>query len=68
MKRRTKSSLLWGVVGALTFLVLAQGYLIGVGPLPTSYLGMVVIGITIGGTVGVMSYLTEPWLAAKGRT
>jgi len=68
VKRRTKSSLLWGVVGALTFLVLAQGYRIGVGPLPAGYLGMVGIGLTIGGTVGTVSYLTEPWLAAKGRT
>ena len=68
MKRRTKSSLLWGIVGALTFLVLAQGYLIGIGSLPTGYLGMVTIGVTIGGTVGAVSYLTEPWLAAKGRT
>jgi len=68
VKRRTKSSLLWGAVGALTFLVLAQGYLIGVGSLPTSYLGVVVIGVTVGGTVGTVSYLTEPWLAAKGRT
>ena len=68
MRRRTKSSLLWGAVGALTFLVLAQGYRLGVGPLPTGYLGMIVLGLTIGGTVGTVSYLTEPWLAAKGRT
>ena len=68
MRRRTKSSLLWGTIGALTFLVLAQGYLIGVGSLPTSYIGMVVIGVMIGGTVGTVSYLAEPWLAAKGRT
>ena len=68
MRRRTKSSLLWGAVGALTFLVLAQGYRLGVGPLPTGLLGMVAIGLTIGGTVGTVSYLTEPWLAAKGRT
>ena len=26
MDRRTKGALLWGVVGALAFLVLAQGY------------------------------------------
>jgi len=68
VRRRTKSSLLWGAIGALTFLVLAQGYLIGVGLLPTSYVGIVVIGVTIGGTVGTVSYLAEPWLAAKGRT
>ena len=68
MRRRTKSSLLWGAIGALTFLVLAQGYRLGVGPLPTGSFGMVVIGAGIGGTVGTVSYLTEPWLAAKGRT
>ena len=32
MTPRTKSSVLWGVVGALSFLVLAQGYrLFGIG-------------------------------------
>jgi len=68
VRRRTKSSLLWGVVGALTFVVLAQGYLIGIGSLPTSYVGMVGLGAIIGGVVGTVSYLTEPWLATKGRT
>lgn len=68
MNRRTKSSLLWGTIGALIFGVLVQGYLIGVGSLPTGYVGMVTLGVVIGGIVGTVSYLTEPWLATKGRT
>ena len=39
MDARTKGSLLWGLVGALAFLVLAQGYLLvaerGIGFVPT---------------------------------
>lgn len=51
----------------MTFLVLAQGYLIAVGPLPTSYGGMVTIGLLVGIITGAVSYLTEPRLVSKGR-
>jgi hypothetical protein len=63
-----KSSLLWGVVGTLTFLVGAQGYRLLVGALPTGYVGMIAIGLVVGVTVGTVSYVAEPRLAAKGRT
>jgi len=52
----------------MLFVVLAQGYLIVVGPLSTSYLGMLSIGLLVGVTVGAVSYVAEPRLAAKGRT
>ncbi len=52
----------------MLFVVLAQGYLILVGPLPTSYVGMLSIGLLVGVTVGTVSYFTEPWLVTKGRT
>ncbi|MFW6320433.1 MAG: hypothetical protein ACOC0Z_01175 [Halohasta sp.] len=68
MNRRAKSSLLWGVAGALLFVVLAQGYLLAVDSLPTGYPGMLGIGVAVGGIVGTVSYLAEPWLASKGRT
>jgi len=68
VKRQTKSSLLWGVIGGMLFVVLAQGYLILVGPLPTSYVGMLSIGLLVGVTVGTVSYVLEPRLTAKGRT
>ena len=52
----------------MLFVVLAQGYLIVVHSLPTSYVGMLSIGLFVGVTVGLISYFTEPYLAAKGRT
>jgi len=52
----------------MLFVVLAQGYLIVVGPLPTSYVGMLSIGLLVGVIVGVVSYFTEPLVATKGRT
>jgi hypothetical protein len=55
-------------VGALTFLVCAQGYRLLIGPLPTGYLGMITIALLVGTTAGMVSYVTEPRLAAKGRT
>ncbi|WP_265472925.1 hypothetical protein [Halohasta litchfieldiae] len=60
--------MLWGTVGMLTFLVCVQGYRLLIGSLPTGYLGMIVIGLLVGTTAGMMSYFAEPRLAAKGRT
>ena len=68
MRRQLKSSLLWGAVGALAFLVLAQGYRLLLGSLPTGYIGMLTIGLLVGAVAGTMSYVVEPRLAAKGRT
>ena len=67
MNRRTKSSLLWGVVGAMSFIVLAQGYLLLVGALPVGWVGMAVIGLLIAVVVATVSYTVEPRLAAAGR-
>ena len=67
MNRRTKSSLLWGVVGAMSFVVLAQGYLLLVGALPVGWVGMAVIGLLIAVVVATVSYTVEPRLAAVGR-
>ena len=67
MNRRTKSSLLWGVVGAMSFVVLAQGYLLLVGALPVGWVGMAVIGLLIAVVVATVSYMVEPRLAAAGR-
>ena len=52
MDERTRASLLWGVISALAFLVLAQGYRLfedlGVG-LPT-LLGVAVVVFAVGAT------------------
>ncbi|WP_049986526.1 hypothetical protein [Halobellus rufus] len=65
---RTRSALLWGLVGALTFLVLVQGYRLLVEPLGVGlpFAGGVAVGIGV--AVGGISYVAEPRLAAKGRT
>lgn len=58
---RRRSATLWGLVGALSFLVLAQGYRLvtgeGVGPLETLAVALVVFA----GTTG-LSYALEPRL------
>ena len=68
MTPRTKSSILWGLVGALTFLVLVQGYqlvverlTVGVGPLAGVALG-------VGALAAAGAYVAEPRLRANERT
>ncbi len=60
-----RSSLLWGVVGALAFLVLAQGYVIAVGRLPLGFFGRIGVALVIGVVVAVVSHATP---TTKGRT
>jgi len=67
VNRRTKSSLLWGIVGGMTFVVLAQGYLILFGSLPIGWVGLAAIGLLIAAVVATVSYTVEPRLAAVGR-
>lgn len=52
MAPRTKSSLLWGLVGGLAFLVLVQGYQLVVGPLVAfgTLLGVAVL-VAVGATL-----------------
>ncbi|XVH30362.1 hypothetical protein ACNS7O_08060 [Haloferacaceae archaeon DSL9] len=69
MTSRIKSSLLWGVVAALCFVVLMQGYLLVVGELPVvGFGGMFGLAAVLGAAVAAVSYVTEHRLAAKGRT
>ena len=60
--------MLWGLVGALTFLVLVQGYRLLVGPLGVNLLNTAGIALALGSVVSLVSYVAEPRLAAKGRT
>ncbi|UWG46672.1 putative membrane protein [Halanaeroarchaeum sp. HSR-CO] len=66
MTGRRREHVLWGLVGALSFLVLAQGYrlLWDRGPSLLSLLAVAVI-VWIGAAVG--SALLESWLAGKRR-
>ncbi|WP_101295324.1 hypothetical protein [Halegenticoccus soli] len=68
MRRRVKSSLLWGAVGALTFLVLAQGYVLVDGRLPVGFLARLAVAALIGAVVAGATYATEHRLTTKGRT
>ncbi|WP_408957422.1 hypothetical protein [Natrinema sp. 74] len=60
---RFKSALLWGLVGALSFLVLAFGYALAVEPI-ASIAGVVGVALSVGVGAGTGAYLLEPRLAA----
>lgn len=68
MRHRTKSSILWGAVGALAFLALTQGYVLVAGPLPVSLLVRLALAVVLGVAVAGVAYVTEYRLARKGRT
>nr|WP_305149239.1 hypothetical protein [Halobellus litoreus] len=59
---------MWGLVGALAFLVLVQGYRLFAGSLGVDVLSALGIALVLGGVVSVASYVAEPRLATKGRT
>ncbi|MFC4439363.1 MULTISPECIES: hypothetical protein [Natrialbaceae] len=60
---RAKSSLLWGAVGVLSFLVLVQGYALLVEPLVTITQG-VAIALFVGVAAAGGAYLLERRVAA----
>ncbi|RJT04096.1 MULTISPECIES: hypothetical protein [Halococcus] len=66
MRPRTKSGLLWGVIGALGFLVLVQaaelGGGLGIGLTPK--LGLAVV---VGVVTAATSYVLETWLVRSER-
>jgi cation transporter-like permease len=65
---RTKSSLLWGVVGVLAFLAAAQAYQLVVASLGVGLPTLVGIAVVVGTVVTVVSYVAEYRLTSKGRT
>jgi hypothetical protein len=64
---RTKSSLLWGLVGALAFLVLVQGYdlLFGLGVGLAARFGVAAV---VGVAAASLTHRLSPRFGAKGRT
>lgn len=66
MTGRRREHALWGLVGALSFLVLAQGYRLvwGTGPSLPALLGVAVV-VWVASTLG--SSLLQSWLAGKRR-
>ncbi|WIV67801.1 hypothetical protein [Natrialbaceae archaeon AArc-T1-2] len=58
MTPRGKSAILWGIVGALSFLVLVQGYALFAGPLVSiGQAGAVAVLVAVG--TGVSAYALE---------
>ena len=70
MNRRVKSALLWGAVGVLSFLVLAQGYALVAGPLVTIIQGAAV-ALLVGAGAAASAYALEhriaEWAAERAR-
>lgn len=63
---RVRSALLWGMVGALSFLVLHQAYLFAGG----RYFGIapvILVGVAVGAGVTAAAYALEGRLAARRR-
>ncbi|WP_129114431.1 hypothetical protein [Halegenticoccus tardaugens] len=68
MRPRLRSSLLWGLVGALAFLVFAQGYVLLGGDLPVGFLARLGVAALVGAIAAGLTYATEHRLAEKGRS
>lgn len=64
---RRRSALLWGAVGAISFLVVVQGYLLFGGKLPFQYRWLLAVAVGIGVVSGVISYVLEPRFLRYGR-
>jgi hypothetical protein len=63
----TKSSLLWGVVGALSFLVLVQGYDLLLG-LAVGFPARFVVAALVGTVAAGLAHRLNPRFGPKGRT
>jgi hypothetical protein len=62
MRPRLRSSLLWGLVGLLSFLVLVQGYELLADP-GISIAGRLAVALVVGVVATGLSYLAEGALA-----
>ena len=67
MTPRTRGSVLWGVVGALVFLVLVQGYDLAVG-LDVGFGARFAVAAVIGIVAAALAHRLAPRLGSKGRT
>jgi hypothetical protein len=64
---RTKASLLWGLVGALAYLVLVQGYDLAFG-LDVGLAARFGVAALVGAVAAGLTYRLRPRFRAKGRT
>lgn len=68
MTPRAKSSLLWGLVGVLSFLVVVQGYDLFVPAFRASIGLRAGMAVAVGVLTAALSYVLEGRLDQKGRT
>ncbi|MFB6103230.1 MAG: hypothetical protein ABEJ73_11795 [Haloplanus sp.] len=68
MNAQHRSSLLWGVVGALAFLVLVQGYRLLVVPLDVGSLAVGAVALLVGALSAGFTHVIEPWIRGNGRS
>ncbi|GAB6862771.1 hypothetical protein ACFR97_10160 [Haloplanus litoreus] len=68
MTPQRKSSLLWGVVGALAFLVLVQGYRLLLGPLGPGLFALGGVAVLVGATSAGLTYALEPRVRGNKRS
>jgi hypothetical protein len=65
MNARRKSSLLWGLVGALAFLVLVQGYHLLVASVTVSPLAIGALALVVGAAAAGVTHTLEPRLNGR---
>ncbi len=66
MDARTRTSLLWGLVGALTFLVLVQGYEL-FQSVPVGFGVKLGVAALVGLVAAGLTYAAEGWLRSRLR-
>ncbi|QAU12938.1 hypothetical protein EKH57_09515 [Halorubrum sp. BOL3-1] len=68
-RSRARSAALWGIVGGVAFLALAQGYrLVAAASLPIGVGGLALVAVGVAAASAGLSYLIEARLRAKRRT
>jgi hypothetical protein len=65
MTPRQKSSLLWGLVGALAFLVLVQAYRLFGGQLTVGPAAIAAVALLVGATAAGLTGVLEPRLNGR---
>jgi|GEM_PF-5761639 len=63
---RTKASVLWGAIGALAFLVLAEGYLV-FSAADIALSSVLVAGFVVFILASLASYVAEPYVTTIGQ-
>ena len=68
MTTQRRSSLLWGLVGTLAFLVLVQGYRLLVGPLGPRPLALGAVAFLVGAMAAGLTHALAPRIHGNGRS